>query len=215
MKKIRALIALLSVTIFLCGATYLILLPLEREIRTSRQILALNNIDLSKEGTISWDIPTKNWQYNQGEARLALALNTIDSIPPHLRDGEKLRLKISATGTLPNGTVNNRLIQDWYYTTDEPFTNNPKLWESGDADITEYGLAGIDVHPYERLTIQVRVLSPYPEIQSASPRLKLAPAHDYAIDEHFPTLRCIAWGACGIGVCATFILFLQAWRKSP
>lgn len=213
MRRIITLIALLYVTAFLFLATYLTLSPFEAEIGRSRQILTLDHIDLSKAGTISWDVSADNWQYDHGEARLSLVIKQIGSIPLHFRDGSKLRLRISASGTLSDGVANNRLIRDWYYTTDEPFTNSPKLWESGNTSTMEYGLAGIDVHPFERLTINVQILSPYPELQHAEPHLRLAPAHDYAIDEHFPVLRCIAWGACGIGVCATFILFLQAWRK--
>lgn len=153
------------------------------------------------------------WNYREGKAKLSLVLNTLPNLPLNIRNGSSIRVKITATGILDSGSICNRLIHDWYYTTDEPFTNDPKLWESRGPDTIEYGLGGIDIHQSERLVIGMQVLTPNIVVQNAKPRLKLAADYDYAIDEHIPLLRLIGNIALILSVVAAMFLLFICWHK--
>ena len=211
----RKAISVLAVT-YLIGYAFIArnlwLAPLEEQSRIGRDSLFLDNIDLSQQGSIKWSVPFDKWNYENGDAELSLVIDYSPDLPSQMRDGSKLRVKIAAEGILDTGEKNNRLIRDWYYTTDQPFTDNPKLWESGNRDSIEYGLAGISIRPFERLEIDVQVLSPYPVIQNLKPRLKLVGHTDYAIDEHLPFLRFLRDTAFGLSLIAALIMFVNSWR---
>jgi len=207
----------LGASIFLIGAAFMVWhawqAQLDQQAELGRQVLHFDTIDLSKEGTISWSVPTDKWQYKEGEARLSLVVNRVPNLSLPRRDGSTLRIRITAKGILHDGATNDRLIRDWYYTTDEPFTNEPKLWESGGPDSEEFGLGGIAIHPFERLVIGIQVLTPYAALQEAKPRLKLAAKYDYAIDEHLPFMRFLGHIAFGLSVIAILILFRHGWYR--
>jgi hypothetical protein len=213
MRKIISVVALLWLIGYVLVARNLALAPFEQQSRIGHDSLFFDDIDLSKQGTIIWNIPRDKWTYKEGDAILSLVVNNSRNLPSQMRDGSTLRVKIAAEGILDNGEKNNRLIRNWYYTTDQPFTDNPKLCESGNSDSREYGLAGISVYPFERLKISVQVLNGYAELQQLKPRLKLVGDTDYAIDEHLPFLRTIRDAEFVVSLIAALVLFVNSWRR--
>src|SRR5262249_1120912 len=109
---------------------------------------------------------------------LSLNLNTLREIPAG-REQVELRVKIRAEGRAPGGDWQDRLIRDWYFTTDEPFPGNG-LWESYGLGRLEYGLAGGPVAGREELRITVDIQVPDGHLATGNPRLKITGQHDSA-----------------------------------
>ncbi len=144
-------------------------------------------LDLRKQGTIVWKVPKEGWAYQQGKAKLSLALNLEMMLLhpatqlPKARTQVGLRLKIDAYGLRQDGTRTKRLIKDWYFVTDEPFSKEGEtLWESWAVGRLELGLGGVQVEPGEDLHIEVTVLVPDGDLSLAAPRLKLVGDYDRA-----------------------------------
>jgi hypothetical protein len=146
-----------------------------------RRPLYSDNIDLRKSGPIVWSLPPEKNRFAQKEAHLGLSLNleTLKEIPRD-RHQVQLRVKMSAEGRTPGGEWQNRLIKDWYFTTDEPFSERCSIWESYGMGQLEYGLAGIEIVPDEELRITLDVQVPDARLMSGNPRMSLVGKHDYA-----------------------------------
>ena len=138
-------------------------------------------LDLRKAGPIVWAVPRENWIFRQGEAHLALSLNlnTLREIPANRRQVD-LRVKIRAEGRTAGGDWQDRLVRNWYFTTDEPFSLNSGLWESYGQGRYEFGLAGVQVVADEELRITIEVQVPDGQLMTGNPRLKLVAKYDYA-----------------------------------
>ncbi len=132
-------------------------------------------LDLGEVGTIVWDIPLKRLEFAHGEAHLSLVLNIYTMLEiPLEREAVKLRVKVMIQGRHPEKQWEDRLIRDWYYNTDEPFSPAGEglsvTWGFGRL---EYGLAGAKVIPGEELRISMKVQVPDGLLMTGYPRLRL------------------------------------------
>jgi len=189
---------------------------LERQAKIGTQKIYSSNVDLSKSDEFVWEIPRDSWAYEEGEAEFSLVLDRAPNIPTdaYSKDNMLLRVRVDAYAKLENGEQVDRLIKNWYFLTNEPFSPNAHLWESWGNKNIEYGLGGIYVYPFEKVYIKVSVLVPDTKLAKANPRIQLVGKHDYAIFEHITFLRLLR--DSGLFLCLTFLLVLAAFAwKNP
>jgi hypothetical protein len=193
---------------------------LEENAKIGADALYSRPIDLSRPGEVEWALPLDQWSYREGETRLSLVLDRISGESPRLTSSTpiNLRLRVSADATPTRGVDTSgpydRLIRNWYFTTDRPLDADSRLWSSWGDKQLELGLAGIMRYPFDQITVKLEILAPDSVLSGYNPRLKLVGAHDYAVYEHLPLLRLIRDG--GLFTCAILLLGLTglAWRTS-
>jgi hypothetical protein len=179
-----------------------------------RNPLYSDTLNLREKGTIRWDVPKDVWSYKEGKANLSLALNIhLLREYPHDRSQVELRAKVIATGSRSGGAKEDRLVKDWYFKTDEPFSKAGEgLWEGWGHGWMEYGLGAVEVRPDEELRIELVVEIPDPHLAAGNPRLKLVGEHDHAGDGlqmlFFAALRDIGLGT---SFACLVVLFFLAW----
>lgn len=170
-------------------------------------------LDLGEVGTIVWDIPPERLALAQGKAHLSLALNIYTMLEiPLERDAVKLRVKIMIQGRQPEKQWEDRLIRDWYFNTDEPFSpageGLSRTWGYGRL---EYGLAGAILVPGEELRVTLQVQVPDGLLMTGHPRLRLGfgPTINYA-----PFLRSV-WRNIGFFLSLAGLAWLsfRVWRS--
>ena len=159
---------------------------LEHEAQVGRADLS-TPIDLAKPGHFEWRVDREHWSYREGEAMLSLVLDRSDG--PQERNTLPLRIKVAAWGRDNTGLRNDRLVHNWYYTTDEPFGKDARLWSTFGERTVEHGLAGVMIYPFEETIISLNIEKGDTTLTSAHPRLKLVGNHDYAVFDHLRTLE--------------------------
>ena len=90
-KIIRRLILVLSLAYlvgFVLLGRSLPLASLEQESLAGRNAVYLENVDLSKRGTINWTIPRDSWSCRQGDADLSLVVDNVPATFSLKRGGE-------------------------------------------------------------------------------------------------------------------------------
>lgn len=175
-------------------------------------------INLEKKGPIEWLVPKEDWIVKEGEADLALSLNlyTIPVIPaePYQFD---LRIKVRAQGRVPGGEWQDRLVRDWYFKTDEPFSKEgTAYWSSYGQGRLEYGLGRVRIVAEEELRIIIDVLVQDDYFRWAMPRLKLVGKHDGA--ESGPTMifrGMLRGGGYWASICLVIFLAWFSWPLKP
>jgi hypothetical protein len=174
MRRILCLIALVII------AGYLLALRTDWFTEAARSPAGRNplyseSLDLRKRQTITWAVPKDGWAYHNGKAMLSLALNVhMMTEMPKDREQVELRVKVSAFGVRPDGSREDRLVKDWYYCTDEPFSKNGRsLWSSWGYGRVEFGLGAVHVKDDEDTVIEVKVTTPDPVLAVGNPRLRL------------------------------------------
>jgi len=189
---------------------------LENQAKIGKDALFSESLDLSRVGNTTWNVPRGAWSFEEGETSLSLLLTK----PHGLRSGGgnrstiPLRLTVSARGVDKQGKSHDRLVQNWYFTTNEPFDPAAKLWSSFGGDEIEYGLAGVNIYPFETTQISVEVTTPDPSLSNENPRLKLVGKHDSAVYEVLPLLRLFRDLCLIISTGLVLILSYLVWRKS-
>ena len=170
-------------------------------------------LDLDKVGTIVWDLPPEHLEVAQGKAHLSLALNlyTMLEIPTD-REAVKLRVKVMIQGRQPEKPWEDRLIRDWYFHTDEPFSPaGESLGSTWGYGRLNYGLAGAKVVPGEELRVTLQVQVPDGMLMTGYPRLRLGfgPTINY-----YPFLRSV-WRNSGFFLSLAGLAWLsfQVWRS--
>jgi hypothetical protein len=128
------------------------------------------------------------------------------------KTGTTSETRVQAFAVPRGGSRVDRLIRNWYYTTDEPFSENVHLWSSGGASSIEHGLAGVRLYQFEDLFIVLTITSADPELDKGNPRLTLVGEHDYAVFEHLPFLRAVRDGGLVIAVVCLVGLVFLAWN---
>lgn len=186
------------------------LAPLEHQAALSKSALRMP-VDVGSARTITWDIPKDKWQFEQGEAKLSLLVNRGPGQPCDVKGKSPLKLLVAASGMPDSGQQYDRLIRNWYYTTNEPLGPKAQLWEFYGRKEAEYGLGGVAIYPFEKLKVSVDVQVPDASLTACSPRLQLVPSVDYAVAEHLPFLRVARDVA--LGLCALVVIAL-AWFAS-
>ena len=208
---IRKIIAVIAATYLICyayRARSLWLADLEKQSKIGQDVLQLKNIDLSKEGTIVWDVPIEKWGGANADCDLSLEYENLHDDFRLERDGKSLDIKVVAKGILDNGQICDRLIRNWYCATDQPFKGDPHIWQSVGHDSCEYGLSSIRVFPFEKLKIEIQVILPNKDIQKHKPCLNFVRHHDSAIYHHLKLLRGLRDSAFVIALLATLTLVL-------
>ncbi len=171
-------------------------------------------LDLRKVGPVLWDIAANRLEFARGKAHLSLSLNLNAMLEiPENRDAVALRVRISAQGRLPGGHWQDRLIRDWYYTTDEPFSRSGSgLWSRFGFGSAEYGLGGVEVVPEEEIQVTLDVQVPDGLLMTGRPRLKLVAAHG-VLDLHYPPFirRALREGGFWLSLALLIWLSVSAW----
>lgn len=172
------------------------LAELEKQGTVGREKLT-KSIDLTRAETVTWKITGDEWKYT-GECQVALVLDRPDDIPheSYRKESRALKLRVDAyavtsrpaTGRNAEGFRAPRLIRNWYYTTDEPFSPEARLWEGWGKSV-ELGLCGATRYPWEDTYVVIEILQPDPILAKANPRLQIVGEHDYAVYEHLPRLQ--------------------------
>jgi hypothetical protein len=214
MRKTVCVLAIILVGTYLIVGRNFLFAELERQAEVGSHSVISPRLNLSKEGQFVWKVPREKWRYEEGDSQLSLLLDRSPGLPENSADRSTmgLRLKVEAYAVPQGGKRTDRLIRNWYYSTDEPFSPGARLWAAyGDKGI-EYGLGGVRVYPSEDVYVVMNVTVPSPELQMANPRLKLVGEHDYAIFEHLPFLRAIRDVGLAVSLLLLVTIVSLAWR---
>jgi len=172
-------------------------------------------VDINKPHTFTWKIAEADWSQGPGEAEVSIVFERVGAVPfeKYRKEGMPLKLKIDAYGVGKNGLRASRLIKNWYFTTNEPLSEEAKLWQAFGRQNIEYGLGGVNVYPFEDLFIELTILEPDKSLSVARPKLKIVGKHDHAVYGHITMLRFIRDG--GLVLCILLLLSMTvlAWRK--
>ena len=164
---------------------------LEKQASIGRDAVYSEPLDLSRTGTYTWAVPKAGWSFREGESKLSLLIANKAGLPEDRKSRSTLplRIKVSAQGKGDHGEVFDRLVRNWYYTTDKPFDDAAKLWLSIGGSEIEYGLAGVCIYPFESTLVTIDVDAPDAKLSNGNTRLKLVGNYDYAVNEALPFLR--------------------------
>ena len=187
----------------------------EQEVRLGSSQIYSDPIDVTKKGTVEWKVPLSGWVLDEGEAQVALILEPNPGDESGVASDTSLRVRFGAYATSGSDSPKiDRRVRNWYFTTDEPFSEDARIWSVFGYGYTEYGLGGVSVYPQERLFITVDILEPDPALASANPRLMIVPKHDYAVMGHVAVVRLIRDG--GLAICMALLLFMTImnWRRA-
>jgi len=214
MRKVYCLAAIVLIGAYLVVGRTFWFAELERQARIGSDPVFSPRLHLARPGQITWKVPRETWGYEQGDAKLSLVLDRVAGLPHSLADRSnlQLRLRVEAYAIPEGGARADRLTRNWYYTTDEPFSEEARLWSSFGGDEIEYGLAGLRVYPLETVFTVVTVTTADPILDKGNPRLKLVGEHDYAVFEHVPMLRALRDGGMVVSLLLLIGLVLLAWR---
>ena len=170
---------------------------LEEQIDVGKDRL-IKQVDLSTAKTITWQIHEDDWNYT-GEIRVALVVDNLPEIPREAYDKKtmELKAKMDAYAIVYTSTNSgrkevlraNRLIKNWYFTTNEPLSPDARIWESGGGSTLEFGLSGVKRYPFEDTYIVINIEKGDPNLAKANPRLQVVGEHDYAVSHHIGGLR--------------------------
>jgi len=187
---------------------------LERQVAVGKNILT-KSIDIEKPGKILWRITENQWKY-KGEARVALLIDTNQRLPSSALRKESMILQVimdanavtyqSSSAGMKEVLRANRLIRNWYFTTNEPLSPKARIWESGNGSTVEFGLCGINRYPFEDTIIEMDVIRPDSILGKANPRLIVYGDNDYAVVEHIGSLRIMRDVVLSLLACCIIIL---------
>lgn len=196
----RNLVIVISAVLLLGYLAYsrsLWLSGLEKQVSIGKDRLS-KPIDIEKTGKTLWRIPQEQWKYT-GEVMVALEVDNIRTIPRSAYNKGSMALRVVMDANAITYTPSNsgmkevlragRLIHNWYYTTNEPFSPEARIWVSGGSSTIEFGLCGVNRYPWEDTIIEIDVLRSDPELSKANPRLVAYGNYDYAVYEHIGSLR--------------------------
>ena len=196
-KNIVIVLSAMLLLGYLAYSRSLWLSGLEKQVSIGRDRLS-KPIDIEKTGKTQWRIPQDQWKYT-GEVKVALEVDNIKTIPRSAYNKDNMSLRVAMDATAITYEPSNsgmkevlragRLIRNWYYTTNEPFSPEARIWESGGSSTVEFGLCGVRRYPWEDTIIEINVLRADPELSKASPRLIAYGDYDYAVYEHIGSLR--------------------------
>src|SRR5262245_24355642 len=126
----RNLVVVAAVTLVACLVVgrARVLKELERQAWLSSQVLTSEPLDVARLGTLTWKVPRPSWPYESGEARFALVVSGTGKACD-VKGASPLKVHVSASGVLESGQEVDRLIRNWYFTTDEPLAPTAKLWQ--------------------------------------------------------------------------------------
>jgi hypothetical protein len=181
-----------------------------------RRPLYSDQVNLRETGPLVWNVPKGRWAGRGGKAKLSLSLNlhTLHEIPED-RSSVALRAKVRAEGRSPGGEWRDRLVRDWYYRTDEPFSKESALWESHGMGAIEYGLAGIQIEPEEELRITLDIHVPDEKLMLGYPRLKLVPDYDsVGVNIGWIVMNFVREGWFWLSIFLLLCLIVMAWRRN-
>ena len=131
--------------LFVVGVLFLArrsaLAPLEQQASLGKDVLLGSPLDLGSAHAITWDVPVGRWAApERARPKLSLLVDRLPGGACDVKGASPLRVRVSALGLLDSGEQYDRLIRNWYYTTDEPFVGTAKLWEAGGPKHKEFGL---------------------------------------------------------------------------
>lgn len=214
-RRLLSVLAVVVVSIYLWIGRGEWIADLERQAQIGSKPLYSDVLDVSRIGRTVWKIPREEWLYREGEAKLSLLLSEDPALPIDAADRSRLalRLKISVAGISERGDSFDRLVRNWYYTTDEPFDPRARLWSSVGGSEIEHGLAGVILYPFEATVVTIDVTTADARLAQGRPRLKLVGDYDYAVYEHIPFLRLIRDG--GLVICLSLVVALAILASYP
>ncbi|MFC1735572.1 hypothetical protein ACFL1X_05605 [Candidatus Hydrogenedentota bacterium] len=147
-------------------------------------------VNLGEKGACTWEVPRQEWRLRKGEGDFSLAFSDPERSVDRNKTETPLRVRVDAY-TYENEERATRLVKDSYFTSDEPFSPEVRIWESYGGDHFEWGLGRTTVNPEEPLFIELAVLEPDKGLADGETRLKIVSKHDYAIHHHLWPIRIV------------------------
>lgn len=214
MRKIYLLVSYLLLTVYIIFSRSQWFQKYETMADTGNAAVFSGKIDLTHSGSIRWEVPRTEWSFQDGESMLSLVLDAPISgeSTPSVHSKLPLRLAVSAEGIGKSGEPLDRLVRNWYFTTNEPFDDKAKLWSSFNQNGIEYGLGGVNIYPFERTVITLNIQTPDSDLMNRNPRLKIVGKHDYAVSEVLPLLRVVKNGCFALALGLLFVTFIVGWK---
>ncbi|OGV63027.1 MAG: hypothetical protein A2283_14895 [Lentisphaerae bacterium RIFOXYA12_FULL_48_11] len=151
-KKIMIVLSATVLLAYLAYSRNLWFSELERQVAVGKDILS-QPIDIEKPGKILWRITEDQWKYT-GEVKVGLLIDNNQTLPRDALRKESMALQVvldanavtyqPSTSGMKEVLRVNRLIRNWYFTTNEPLSPNARIWESGNGSTVEFGLCGVN-----------------------------------------------------------------------
>jgi hypothetical protein len=196
---------------------------LEKQTAIGRDRLS-KPVAIEKTGKIVWRIAEEEWKYT-GEIQVALVFDNIQTIPRSAYHIDSMALKVAMdanaiiyeqTNTGKKDVFRtNRIIKNWYFTTNQPLSPEARIWQTGGSDIIEIGLCGVTRYPFEDTIIEMEILQPDSTLNKTNPRLIAYGKHDYAIYEHIGGLKVFRDVILSLLALCIIVLAYYATRSKP
>lgn len=195
--KIKIIFFNVVVSIFIC--VYLFFCKtqcinlFEEHAKIAKNYRDSNFLNISIQNTFIWKIKKEDWQCQTDEMNVSIVFNRIGNVSAerYLKKNMQLKVKINAY-SIVRGKKVNRLVQNWYYFSDEPFSEGTNYCEIWGKDTIEYGLGQVNRYDFEDTIIELSILQPDLVLSKANPKLRIVGKYDYAVLEHAP-LICKIW----------------------
>lgn len=205
MKKYLIIFCSLIIAIYMLIGWNYILRDFEKDVKTSKNALYSQNIDLDHVHTFSWKIKNDDWGYRNGIAKIFLVFNRSqnEGNDEYWKKTFPLKVKVDAYAETENNVKATRLIKNYFFPSDEPIAKEAKLWAGWSDEKLEYPLGCVMRFPKEDLTVELTVQASAPLLNKANPRLKIVGDYDPAILGFAPfarLLRDISLLACLLGL---------------
>ena len=197
LKKYAIILGTISILLYLLFSRGLWLADQERQVDIGKNRFT-KKIDISKSKTVFWKINEEDWDYT-GKARIALIVDRLPEISEESYDKTSIPLmvQVDAYAVVSNSESEgnslrikrNRLIKNWFYTTNKPLEAKAQLSMSKNYGPLQYGLGAIERYPNEHTYISINILKEDPILAKANPRLEIVGEHDPEIQNRIIRLR--------------------------
>jgi hypothetical protein len=173
-------------------------------------------LDLTSPSTFTWQVPRDGWISESGDAQISLVLERQpgDDASLFRPEHSPVHLRIGAFGLTRDQRRIDRLVQNWYYTSDEPISPGHRLGSSWGGERVEFILGAASLHHFEDLIIELEVLTGDGFLAEKRPRLKIVGEHDYAIMGHMSVLRLFRDGGILLIFLLLSIIVVIHWRTT-
>lgn len=217
MNRLLVIISSLVITCYLIWGRYNIFSDLEEQVTYAKNVYYSNVIDLDIKNSFNID-PGKYFdEFNTDKFIVLLECERTDVMNGEgfWKNKYSLKMRITAFAKTDNDIISNRLVQNFFYPTDEPMRDNDMLWNGWPDDKMEYPLGEVFVFPNEKIFMRIDVLVPDLFLNKANPRIKIVAKYDESLIGPYLYLK--LFRDCGLLlslICLGFLLINVKKRGS-
>lgn len=208
MKKFLIILSatIISSTLFWSGS--FLFSGLDRHYKIMKNAFQSATIDLGQKHVFKWKIAETDWPSNYGFFNLFLEFKRTPEIEEKdlWEKNFDLKVRIAAYAITRNNIRTPRLIENFFFPTDEPIRNKSNLWAGWSDEKMELLIGKIMRFPKEELFIELTIQQPDEVLKKAAPMLKLIGDYDPAAIGYIPIFRLLR--AIVIFVCILGLLFI-------